>query len=225
MSAALSSNSIPVTNQILIPNQLKGHRVLANPAEIRTNQQRKGNPPRQVRNRPDNRPQASGPGTPNPSRSNARSTRRGSTRPPGALTHLPMTPVRVVRVGEPGLDHPLRPITEPEELTVGDPTEVAATVVRAAVEVLDGRRSLSQIRGWLTPQVALQLAERTRLELALPTRESTGGPIRIRKVHVVRFGDRAEAAVLVDMSARTRAAAARLEARQGAWRVSVLEIA
>lgn len=133
--------------------------------------------------------------------------------------------MRVVRVGEPGLDHPLRPVTEPEEVTVGDPTQVAAIVVRAAVEVLDGRRSLNQIRRWLTPQVALQLAERTRLELAVPDRDTSAGPIRIRKVHMVRFGDRAEATVLVDMADRTRAAAARLEARHGAWRVSVLEIA
>lgn len=119
----------------------------------------------------------------------------------------------------------MRPVTEPEAVTVGDPTEIAATVVRAAVEVLDGRRSLNQIRGWLTPQVAAQLAERTRLELAIPDRDNTSRPIRIRKVHVVRFGDRAEATVIVDANARVRAAAARLEARSGAWRVSVLEIA
>jgi len=134
-------------------------------------------------------------------------------------------PPRVVQVGQAGVDHPFRPVTEPEELTVGDPTEVAATVVRAAVEVLDGRRALTQIRSWLTPQVATQLAERTRLELAIPDRDGSTGPIRIRKVHVVRFGDRAEATVIIDDTHRTRAAAARLEARQGAWRVSVLEIA
>jgi len=150
---------------------------------------------------------------------------RAGSRPPNLTAAPPTKVVRVVRVGEPGLDHPLRPITEPEELTVGDPTQVAATVVRAAMEVLAGRRSLNQIRGWLTPQVALQLAERARLELAVPLRDSTGGHISIRKVHLTRYGDRAEAAVIVDMPTRTRAAAARLEARQGAWRVSVLEIA
>ena len=176
-------------------------------------------PDNRTSNRPDNRP-ASRPGE----------NRPVSTRPPNHPEFAPvipqaLAPVRVIRVGQPGLDHPLRPVTEPEELTVGDPTQVAATVVRAAVEVIDGRRSLTQIRGWLTPQVALQLAERTRLELAVPSRESSSGPIRIRKVHLVRFGDRAEATVILDMPERTRAAAARLEARQGAWRVSVLEIA
>ena len=150
---------------------------------------------------------------------------RSTTRPPGAPLPMPLAPVRVIRVGEPGIDHPLRPITEPEALTAGDPTQVAATVVRAAVEVLDGRRSLNQIRGWLTPEVAQQLAERTRLELAIPDRGEPMAPVRIRKVHMVRFGDRAEATVIIDMADRTRAAAARLEARSGAWRVSVLEIA
>lgn len=150
---------------------------------------------------------------------------RAEVRPPHLAEARAANSVRVVRVGEPGVDHPLRPITEPEELTVGDPTQVAATVVRAAMEVLAGRRSLHQIRGWLTPTVAQQLAERTRLELAVPLRDSTGGHIAIRKVHLDRYGDRAEAAVIVDMPSRTRAAAARLEARQGAWRVSVLEIA
>lgn len=177
------------------------------------------------RDRPGNQSAAFTANGTGPGRNVAGGTGSSQSRPDGQAVELPLAPVRVIRVGSPGVGHPLRPITDPIVPIAGDPTQVAATVVRAAVEVLDGRRSLNQIRSWLTPQVALQLAERTRLELAIPDREETAGPIRIRKVHLVRFGDRAEATVLIDTMHRTRAAAARLEARHGAWRVSVLEIA
>ena len=153
-----------------------------------------------------------------------------TTRPPAATQSVRgRGPVRTIRIGAPISDMPRRPVVAEQTETLQDPTQIAATVVRAAVEVLDGRRPLHHIRHWLTPEVALQLGNRAQVELSVPVRSQNRSepltPIRIRRVHLVRFGDSAEATVILDTADRVRAAAARLEAVSGTWRISVLEIA
>lgn len=147
----------------------------------------------------------------------------------------PAPRTRRVRVGAPGVrrtpggdeDLPARPLRETEPAPLPDPTAQCCTVVRAAVEVLRGERPAAQLARWVTPQVRDQLAERARIGLAhAPLRnEEPHRPVQVRRVRLVRLGDDvAEATVVLDDDGRVRAAAVRLEARRGAWRVAVLEV-
>jgi hypothetical protein len=143
---------------------------------------------------------------------------------------------RRVRVGEPGVrrraaeedeDLPVRPLRESAPSPLPDPTAQCCAVVRAAVEVLRGERPAAHLARWVTPQVRDQLAERARIGLAHdgPRPTEHHRPVQVRRVRLVRLGeDVAEATVVLDDEGRVRAAAVRLEARRGAWRVAVLEM-
>ncbi|MFE5341166.1 Rv3235 family protein [Isoptericola sp. NPDC056578] len=147
----------------------------------------------------------------------------------------PAPRTRRVRVGTPGVrrdpdddqDLTARPLREAAPAPLPDPTAQCCTVVRAAIEVLRGERPAAQLARWVTPQVRDQLAERARIGLAhAPLRDAAHHrPVQVRRVRLVRLGDDvAEATVVLDDDGRVRAAAVRLEARRGAWRVAVLEI-
>lgn len=147
----------------------------------------------------------------------------------------PASRPRHVRVGAEGVrrartdeeDLSARPLRETAPAPLPDPTAQCCTVVRAAVEVLRGERPAAQLARWVTPQVRDQLAERARIGLAhdLLRNEEPHGPVQVRRVRLVRLGDDvAEATVVLDDDGRVRAAAVRLEARRGAWRVAVLEV-
>jgi len=120
-----------------------------------------------------------------------------------------------------------RPSPEPDP-TLPDPTAQVCRVVRAAVEVLRGERPAAQLARWVTPQVYDQLLERGRL-MREARRSRAPRPrahaATVRRVRLVRLGaTSAEATVVLHDEGRVRAAAVRLEARRGVWRVAVLEI-
>jgi hypothetical protein len=120
-----------------------------------------------------------------------------------------------------------RPAPEPDP-DLPDPTAQVCRVVRAAVEVLRGERPAAQLTRWVTPQVYDQLLERGRLmreaRQVRPPRPKAH-PAVVRRVRMVRLGaTSAEATVILHDEGRVRAAAVRLEARRGVWRVAVLEI-
>jgi hypothetical protein len=120
-----------------------------------------------------------------------------------------------------------RPAPEPDP-TLPDPTAQVCRVVRAAVEVLRGERPAAQLARWVTPQVYDQLLERGRLmreaQHSRPPRPKAHAAT-VRRVRMVRLGaSSAEATVILHDEGRVRAAAVRLEARRGVWRVAVLEI-
>ncbi|MFD6141984.1 Rv3235 family protein [Promicromonospora sp. NPDC060271] len=120
-----------------------------------------------------------------------------------------------------------RPAPEPDP-DLPDPTAQVCRVVRAAVEVLRGERPAAQLARWVTPQVYDQLLERGRLmreaQRSAPPRPKAH-PATVRRVRMVRLGtSSAEATVILHDEGRVRAAAVRLEARRGVWRVAVLEI-
>lgn len=120
-----------------------------------------------------------------------------------------------------------RPTPEPDP-TLPDPTAQVCRVVRAAVEVLRGERPAAQLARWVTPQVYDQLLERGRLmreaQQNRPPRPKAHAAT-VRRVRMVRLGtSSAEATVILHDEGRVRAAAVRLEARRGVWRVAVLEI-
>ncbi|MFI8525674.1 Rv3235 family protein [Promicromonospora sukumoe] len=120
-----------------------------------------------------------------------------------------------------------RPAPEPDP-ELPDPTAQVCRVVRAAVEVLRGERPAAQLARWVTPQVYDQLLERGRLmrearQVRAPRPKAH--PAAVRRVRMVRLGaTSAEATVILHDEGRVRAAAVRLEARRGVWRVAVLEI-
>ncbi|MFE7406881.1 Rv3235 family protein [Isoptericola sp. NPDC057559] len=150
-----------------------------------------------------------------------------STRPGPRVRRVRVGSEGVRRPGDDDADAPRRPLREDEPAPLPDPTAQCCAVVRAAVEVLRGERPSAQLARWVTPQVRDQLAERARIGLAHdPVRHTEQHrPVQVRRVRLVRLGeDVAEATVVLDDDGRVRAAAVRLEARRGAWRVAVLEI-
>lgn len=117
-----------------------------------------------------------------------------------------------------------RPAPEPEPV-LPDPTAQVCRVVRAAVEVLRGERPATQLARWVTPQVYDQLLERGRLMREVLPPRPAAHPAMVRRVRLMRIGETtAEAAVILQDEGRVRAAAVRLEARRGVWRVACLEI-
>jgi len=117
---------------------------------------------------------------------------------------------------------PLTPPTTP--LPLPDPTALCCAVVRAALEVVRGERTVNQLTRWVSPEIYETLARRARI-VADAGADSSTRPVTIRRARLVRIGDGvAEGTVVVEDGDRVRAAAARLEARRGTWRVVALEI-
>lgn len=91
----------------------------------------------------------------------------------------------------------------------------------AAVEALRSARPLAQLTRWVTPQVFDALAG-----AAIPAPPG-GNRARavVRSLRVCRISpDIAEGSVVVHDGPRVRAAAIRVEAHRGNWRVTVLQI-
>ena len=160
-----------------------------------------------------------------------------STRPPGPARHLRLGSARHESRVAPeqhdleeasqtgtGDPHGGRPLVAEPDRPLPDPTAQCCSVVRAALEVLRGERPAAHLARWVTPQVRDQLVERARLVRGTRT-ERSGRPVQVRRVRLLRLGDDvAEATVVLDDDGRVRAAAVRLQARRGVWRVAVLEI-
>ncbi|WP_129339804.1 Rv3235 family protein [Cellulomonas endophytica] len=109
-----------------------------------------------------------------------------------------------------------------------DPARTAGTLARAVVEVLAGTRPVAQLARWLAPGVYEELRVRTGLTLGVAGRgpvTSAGTRPAVRRVRVVPVDERSvEATVVVDQGTRVRAAALRLDAHRGQWRVTALEL-
>ncbi|PZR51538.1 energy transducer TonB [Xylanimonas oleitrophica] len=152
-----------------------------------------------------------------------------SVRPPRVRTVRLGTDRRLpVEVDEMQEAAAARPVVERPAAPLPDPTAMCCAVVRAAAEVLRGDRPAAQLTRWVTPVVLDQLTERARLVREAPastTAQPAGRrPVQVRRVRLERHGESAEATVVLDDGGRVRAAAVRLEARRGQWRVAVLEL-
>ncbi|MCB7137233.1 Rv3235 family protein [Cellulosimicrobium marinum] len=161
---------------------------------------------------------------------------RSTTVPAAAPARLlrcvgePTPPVVDVRDGRASVPRHVaqgRPVVPTAPLPLSDPTALCCAVVRAAIEVTRGERTVQQLARWVTPEIYDAIARRARLELDTPGGTPTAiRPVTVRRARVMRIGaGAAEATVVVDDgSGRVRAAAARVEERRGTWRVVALEI-
>jgi hypothetical protein len=106
-----------------------------------------------------------------------------------------------------------------------DPERWAAMIGQAVVEILAGRRPPTQVVRWLDSQVY----ERVRRSAdALKAKEGVrraGAPVRVRRVRLGPPAEgRVEAVVVVDDAVRCRALALRLEALDGRWLCTALDV-
>lgn len=113
-----------------------------------------------------------------------------------------------------------------------DPAETEVRVwahrfAQAVVEVTGGDRPLTQLLRWTSAGVYQDLARRVQVMTHTrnaPLRRRTIRP-QVRSVHVcLPTRTTAEVSVHVRYGARSRALAARLERRRGAWTCTVLEL-
>lgn len=134
---------------------------------------------------------------------------------------------------EPPLPDPLAPVgvgwdddppsrTDPVELP--DPRRWAAMIAQAVVEIVAGRRPPVQVVRWLEAPV-YERVRRSAEAAATRGARRAGTPVRVRRVRVSTDLDAAvEAVVVVDDGLRCRALALRLEALDGRWLCSALEM-
>lgn len=164
-----------------------------------------------------------------------RTVRSGAAPRHESVATLPRASRRSVRVltfgGPPQFPHAEdlaesgRPVVTATERDLPDPTSICCSVVRAAVEVLRGERPVAQLQRWLAPDVFDAIGRRAQLAQDAPERVVAARPVAIRRARLLRLGDTAaEATIILEDMDRVRAAAVRLEARRGVWRVVVLEI-
>ncbi len=97
------------------------------------------------------------------------------------------------------------------------PGRTAQVLATALVEVLAGRRPIAQLRAYTAPQVYAGLAMRT------PTGHSE--PLAVLSLRICQPADGVtEAGVTVRHGQRARALAFRMEAVDGRWRITALDI-
>lgn len=105
------------------------------------------------------------------------------------------------------------------------PTTWAATLVRATVEVLKGRRPAAQLIRWLEADLWSALASRAQIGVQHSPGTARPAPVRVRRVHGCRITDAIwEGAVIINDGERTRAVALRLEVLRGRWCATALTI-
>lgn len=115
----------------------------------------------------------------------------------------------------------LWPVQTPAPAPMPDPHRLAGSVVLAAVECLAGGRPVLQLARWVSPSVYESLSRRC----PPPTGRPPARRPTVRAAVVSRLSVTvAEASVVLHDGDRVRAAAVRLEAHRGAWRVTVLQI-
>jgi len=142
---------------------------------------------------------------------------------PSGLPAVPQAPALTVVVG--GADLPMpAPGSTPPPLP---PRDWAGRFVQAVVEVVAGDRPLQQLVRWTNERVYADLSRRVRV-LGLTTSAAARHRTErahVRSVHIYQpRPDAAEVAAHVRHGARSRAVAARLEARRGRWTCTDLKL-
>ena len=122
----------------------------------------------------------------------------------------------------PGPPPPLNPYTRPHRV-LGDPTPLACTVAKTALEVVLGGGGLDQLTRWMTPEIRAALAKEGSLAKRAGLRLRS--PVRILRIRVFRVSDvAAETSIVADDGIHVRAVAARFEDVGGRWQAVVLDV-
>lgn len=113
--------------------------------------------------------------------------------------------------------------TAPLPVTAAAAPEIwAAAVMTIIYDTLAGRRDLSLLRRWISSALYRRLEARVR---TVPLAAGLSLPARVRTVHVSEPTPGVyECSVVVADSGRVRAAAVRIEAFRGRWRITALEL-
>ncbi|MCJ7827465.1 MAG: Rv3235 family protein [Demequinaceae bacterium] len=117
---------------------------------------------------------------------------------------------------------PASPYSRPRRV-LGDPTPLACTVAKTALEIVLGGVGLDQLNRWVTPEIRASLARQGAL--ALRSGRGRQAVVEIRRIRVYRASDvAAETSIVADDGTRVRAIAARFEDVGGRWQATVLDI-
>lgn len=110
-----------------------------------------------------------------------------------------------------------------ERKTLGDPTPLACTVAKAALEIVHGAPGVNTLTRWVAPTVRESLAS----QQSLARRAGWTGPqhAKVERVRVCRISPTAaEVSVVADHNGHSHAIAMRLEDTSGKWLTTVLEV-
>jgi hypothetical protein len=106
---------------------------------------------------------------------------------------------------------------------LGDPTPLACTVAKAALEVALGLDGLDQLNRWVTAEIRAQVARQQ--SLSRRARYEVRGTVGVARVRVFRVSAKAaEVSVVAREGERVHAIAMRLEDTGGRWLVTALEL-
>jgi hypothetical protein len=107
--------------------------------------------------------------------------------------------------------------------TLPDPERWAGMIAQAVVEILAGRRPPAQVVRWVDGPV-YDRVRRSAEALAARGTGRTGAPVRVRRVRMDGHDAGVEAVVIVDDGRRCRALALRLDAVDGRWLCTALDV-
>lgn len=135
----------------------------------------------------------------------------------------PMAPMPAPAVAKPRvLPAPASPYSRTRR-TLGDPTPLACTVAKTALEVVLGGSGVETLTRWVAPELRESLAYQH--SLARRTGQRSEPSVRIARIRVFRVSaTAAEVSVVAQDGDRSRAIAMRLEDVAGRWLTTVLEI-
>ena len=106
---------------------------------------------------------------------------------------------------------------------LGDPTPLACTVAKNALEVALGLEGLDRLNRWVSAEIRTQVARQQ--SLSRRAGYAVAGSVGILRVRVFRVSARAaEVSVVANEGGRTHAVAMRLEDAGGRWLVTALEL-
>ncbi len=132
-------------------------------------------------------------------------------RPPAPRPHLAQAPPAIV------------PTAYRKRPALGDPTPLACTVARTALEIALGAPGIDTLTRWITPTLRTSLLKQH--SLARRARYAPRGGVTVARIRVCRVSASAVEAGLVLMEGEVaHPVAMRLEACAGRWLVTALEL-
>ncbi|WP_084073985.1 Rv3235 family protein [Demequina sp. NBRC 110052] len=109
-----------------------------------------------------------------------------------------------------------------ERQPLGDPSPLACTIAKAALEAVHGADTLSSLVRWVEPDLRARLARQHSVARRAGRHGATARVLRARVCRVA--ADAAEVSVVASVDGRSHAIAMRLEDQHGRWVATVIDI-